>query len=165
MDGFKEIVPSYKLKESQTAKLFDVLVAHTDLTQNAEVIGNAEILNSTMGYDKVIFSMDLVKVIPKHSVISQFLLAAILQDKRFKGHCLGYVNGTTVLHLSKKALPEYKLYLPSHLSVLSPLSDLLEAHYREIAYRINENKRLAELRDTLLPKLMSGEIDVSDVEI
>ena len=28
-----------------------------------------------------------------------------------------------------------------------------------------ENKQLAELRDTLLPKLMSGEIDVSDVEI
>lgn len=29
----------------------------------------------------------------------------------------------------------------------------------------HENARLAELRDSLLPKLMSGEIDVSDVEI
>lgn len=28
-----------------------------------------------------------------------------------------------------------------------------------------ENKRLADLRDTLLPKLMSGEIDVSAVKI
>ena len=28
-----------------------------------------------------------------------------------------------------------------------------------------ENKRLAELRDTLLPKLMNGEIDVSEVKI
>lgn len=29
----------------------------------------------------------------------------------------------------------------------------------------NENIHLAQLRDTLLPKLMSGEIDVSEVEI
>ena len=28
-----------------------------------------------------------------------------------------------------------------------------------------ENKKLAELRDTLLPKLMSGELDVSDLDI
>ena len=33
-----------------------------------------------------------------------------------------------------------------------------------IANRL-ENKRLAKLRDTLLPKLMNGEIDVSAVEI
>lgn len=34
-----------------------------------------------------------------------------------------------------------------------------------IANNAKESKRLAELRDTLLPKLMSGEIDVSEVEI
>ncbi|EKE49844.1 hypothetical protein B216_09226, partial [Bifidobacterium bifidum LMG 13195] len=28
-----------------------------------------------------------------------------------------------------------------------------------------ENKRLIEIRDTLLPKLMSGEIDVSKVDL
>lgn len=38
LDGFKEIVPSEKLKAEQQVDLFDILVAHTDLTQNAEVI-------------------------------------------------------------------------------------------------------------------------------
>jgi len=32
---------------------------------------------------------------------------------QFKGHCLGYVNGTTVLHLNKKALPEFEIRIPS----------------------------------------------------
>lgn len=106
LDGYKEIIPSSKLKESQHAELFDTLVAHTDLTQNAEVIGNAELVMSKSGYDDIVFSMDLVKVLPKKDGVSKFLIAAILQDKKFKAHCLGYVNGTTVLHLSKKALPE-----------------------------------------------------------
>ena len=165
LDGYKEIIPSSKLKESQHAELFDTLVAHTDLTQNAEVIGNAEPVMSKSGYDDIVFSMDLVKVLPKKENVSKFLLAAILQDKKFKAHCLGYVNGTTVLHLSKKALPEYKLFLPSDLSKLRPLDEIVTTLYKQISSNISENTYLEELRVALLPKLMSGELDVSGIDL
>ena len=165
LDGYKEIIPSSKLKESQHAELFDTLVAHTDLTQNAEVIGNAELIMSKSGYDDIIFSMDLVKVLPKKDSVSRFLIAAILQDKKFKSHCLGYVNGTTVLHLSKKALPEYKLFLPSDFSTLKPLDEVVTALYKQVSSNISENTYLEELRESLLPKLMSGELDVSDIDL
>lgn len=165
LDGYKEIIPSNKLKDTQHAELFDTLVAHTDLTQNAEVIGNAEPVMSKSGYDDIVFSMDLVKVVPKSKHISKFLIAAILQDKKFKAHCLGYVNGTTVLHLSKKALPEYQLYLPDDLSVLKPLDELVTALYQRISANIEEIIKLETLRDTLLPKLMSGELDVSNIDL
>ena len=164
LDGYKEIIPSSKLKESQHAELFDTLVAHTDLTQNAEVIGNAEPVMSKSEYDDIVFSMDLVKVLPKKDGVSKFLIAAILQDKKFKAHCLGYVNGTTVLHLSKKALPEYKLFLPSDFSTLKPLDEVVTALYKQVSSNISENTYLEELREALLPKLMSGEIDVSTVQ-
>lgn len=165
LDGYKEIVPSSKLKDTQHAELFDTLVAHTDLTQNAEVIGNAEPVMSKSGYSDIVFSMDLVKVVPKNNHISKFLIAAILQDKKFKAHCLGYVNGTTVLHLSKKALPEYQLYLPDDLSTLKPLDELVTALYQKISANIEEITKLEALRDTLLPKLMAGELDVSDIDL
>ena len=165
LDGFKEIIPSSKLKSSQHADLFDTLVAHTDLTQNAEVIGNAEPILSFAGYSDIVFSMDVVKVLPSRPEISKFLIAALLKDKKFKDHCLGYVNGTTVLHLSKKALPEYNLMLPNDLSVLKPLDDAVSAMYMQMAYNIDESVKLTALRDELLPKLMSGEIDVSDLSI
>lgn len=58
------------------------------------------------------------------------------------------------------------------LSVLLPNSDVLESFnaiytpiYNLIATNFTENQRLATLRDTLLPKLMNGEIDVSAVRI
>ena len=165
LDGYKEIIPSSKLKESQHAELFDTLVAHTDLTQNAEVIGNAEPVMSKSGYDDIVFSMDLVKVLPKKDGVSKYLITAILQDKKFKAHCLGYVNGTTVLHLSKKALPEYKLFLPSDFSTLKPLDEVVTALYKQVSSNISENTYLEELRESLLPKLMSGELDVSDIEL
>lgn len=165
LDGFKEIRPSNKLKSTQRLALYDILVAHTDLTQNAEVIGNAEMVMSLLDYHDAIFSMDLVKVVPKPGCLSQFLLAALLQNRVFKAHCLGYVNGTTVLHLSKKALPEYKLLLPNDLSVLSPLDKAITALYLQISANIEENSRLELLRETLLPQLMSGEIDVSNIKL
>ncbi len=163
LDGYKEIQPSAKLKPEQHAQLFDTLVAHTDLTQNAEVIGNAEPILSMSGYNDIVFSMDVVKVLPKKG-ISRFLIAALLQDGRFKAHALGYVNGTTVLHLSKKALPEFELLLPPDLEELAPLANAVEAMYRKIADNIDESTHLANLRDTLLPKLMSGELDVSNID-
>ena len=165
LDGYKEIVPSSKLKDTQHAELFDTLVAHTDLTQNAEVIGNAEPVMSKSGYSDIVFSIDLVKVVSKNNHISKFLIAAILQDKKFKVHCLGYVNGTTVLHLSKKALPEYQLYLPNDLSALKPLDELVTVLYQQISANIEEITKLEALRDTLLPKLMSGELDVSSLDL
>ena len=165
LDGYKEIIPSGKLKPEHHASVFDTVVAHTDLTQNADVIGNAEPILSLSGYDDIVFSMDLVKVIPTSNELSKFLIAAILQTQRFKNHCLSYVNGTTVLHLSKKALPEYELMLPADLTVLKPLDDAVEAMYRQMARNIDESVNLAKLRDGLLPRLMSGELDVSDIDL
>lgn len=164
LDGYKEIIPSDKCKIEQEAHLYDILVAHTDLTQNADVIGNAELLLCTNKYEKIIFSMDVVKVIPKNHM-PHFILATMLKSKNFKSHCLGYVNGTTVLHLSKKALPDYIIYIPKDLSLLSKLEEFLKNIYILISNNLNENIRLTQLRDTLLPKLMSGEIDVANVKI
>ena len=155
MEGYKEIIPLKKLKNTQFAKPFDIFVAHTDLTQNAEVIGNAELLMGPMKHKSIIFSMDLVKVTPKDNRISKFLLAAILQNHRFKEHCFGYINGTTVLHLSKKALSDYQIILPKNLSDVVPLNSVIESMYRQISTNLAENIYLENIRNHLLLKIMS----------
>ena len=148
-DGFKAINPSD-------------LVAHTDLTQNAEVIGNAELVLSLGEYNKIIFSMDLVKVLPSSSFPYRFLIAAMLKNKLFKGHCQGYVNGTTVLHLNKKALPEYKVMIPTDTEA-KKMNEILGGYYKRMSENLKENDMLEQLRDTILPKLMSGELKINDL--
>ena len=159
VDGFKDIVASNKLKAEHHANLFDILVAHTDLTQNADVIGNAEMLLTFDKYSDIIFSMDLVKVLPKQTFPYKYLLAALLKNPHFKKHCMGYVNGTTVLHMNKKALPEYIVNLPS-IEEIQSMDNAFKAYYLKMAEILQENNSLSTLRDTLLPKLMSGEINI-----
>ena len=162
VDGFKDITPSAKLKECHYVNMFDILVAHTDLTQDADVIGNAELLLTYGKYDSIIFSMDLVKVLPKNNFPYRFLLAAMLKNNIFKGHSLGYVNGTTVLHLNKKALPEFEIRIPSKADA-EKMNDALVPYYKLMAKLLQENDRLIRFRDTLIPKLMSGELKINDI--
>lgn len=161
-EGFKGINPSAKLKECHYVNLFDILVAHTDLTQNADVIGNAELLLTYGKYNNIIFSMDLVKVLPKEIFPYRFLLAAMLKNKLFKGHCLGYINGTTVLHLNKKALLDFEIRKPSN-SEAKMMNETLTPYYKRMAELLQETDKLISLRDTLLPKLMSGELKITDI--
>ena len=49
--------------------------------------------------------------------------------------------------------------------ILLKFNNIAEPVYQKIYYNNFEIKKLQKLRDTLLPKLMSGEIDVSEVNL
>ncbi|AMK14549.1 type I restriction-modification system S subunit HsdS [methanogenic archaeon mixed culture ISO4-G1] len=164
IEGYKDLEISPRVKDSQFVDLFDILIAHTDLTQGAEIIGNAEIILSKGKYNKLVASMDLVKIQPNGNV-GRYLLAALLSGYNFKGHCLGYVNGTTVLHLGKDATKEYAIALPSNQETLHGYDLFCKVIYHTISENMVEIEKLTELRDCLLPKLMSGEVDVSTIDL
>ena len=162
-DGFKAITPT-KIKDEQYVDKFDILIACTDLTQNADIIGNAVMLLTKDTYKKIILSMDLVKVIPSTDIINKYILFAILNSNEFKNFALGYKNGTTVLHLNKKCLQDYTIKLPEQ-STLNEIGKIFENCYKKISANIEQNRTLEQLRDTLLPKLMNGEIDLDNIDI
>ena len=164
VDGFKPINPS-KAKPSQYVEVGDIIVAHTDLTQNADIIGRAIQVIDSGGYAQLIESLDLVKVSSKRKDISNEFLAALLGTEDFHRHCLAYVNGTTVLHLGKKALSEYELKMPKDATMKTTLDQAFKVIAGMQAELIRENRGLEQLRDSLLPKLMSGGIDVSKIEL
>lgn len=72
-------------------------------------------------------------------------------------------KATTMGHIKRDELAKAEVLIPTEAdynrigALLQPIYDLI------IANRI-ENKKLAETRDSLLPKLMSGEIDISEVD-
>lgn len=164
-DGFKEIIYSDKVKPHHFINENDVLIACTDMTQDADIIGNCVILLDKQDYNELIMSMDLVKIESKVPEINNFLLSTIFKSYSFKKHILGYVNGTTVLHLDKNGIKKFKIALPKNLSELQNISEIFEIIYNKIQFNQKEINKLINLRDTLLPKLMSGEIDVSKIKI
>ena len=71
---------------------------------------------------------------------------------------------TTVIHIGKKDYDAFEFNLPNE-SVLDRFDELTAPMMKQIVSNNFENKRLAATRDALLPKLMSGEIDVSDIRL
>ena len=47
----------------------------------------------------------------------------------------------------------------------SEFEKIVEINYKKISSNLEENNTLTQLRDTLLPKLMNGEIDLDKIEI
>ena len=71
---------------------------------------------------------------------------------------------TTVIHIGKKDYDAFEITLPDS-STLDSFDALTSPMMMQIVSNSFENKRLAAMRDTLLPKLMSSEIDVSSVQL
>ena len=150
LDGFKPLKVLGKIKPSMYAKKGELLVAHTDLTQNADIIGNPILLLNLSTFDKAIISMDLVKV--ESNIIAKELMYFILKSSNFKAHALGYCSGTTVLHLSKKALQEYVFDMPNDKKIIADLTNKLKVIFERISVSIEEVKKLKALKDLYLQK-------------
>ncbi len=71
------------------------------------------------------------------------------------------VHGATVDRIPLKEMPTWPIALPS-VSVRDRLSDALEALHASIEQAAVENRTLADLRDTLIPQLVTGKIRVKD---
>lgn len=147
-------------KKEQEVVVGDLIVAHTDLTQDAEVLGNPAFVYEDGGYNKLIITMDLVKVVPKIDNVSSSFIYFLMLDRRFKGHCVGYSNGTTVLHLSKKAIPTYEIALPINMDLVIKFSKIATSLTSKLSNNLVQIQTLSKTRDTLLPQLMSGEVRV-----
>lgn len=160
--GFKPFKGSPKTQHE--VKIGDLVVAHTDLTQDAEVLGNPAFIFDNGGFEKMYITMDLVKVISKNENIGSSFLYYLMKDRYFKGHCVGYSNGTTVLHLSKKAIPEYQLYLPENFDLIKKFTKIANDTTNKISLNKDAIKSLTKTRDTLLPKLMSGQVRVNNIK-
>ena len=94
--------------------------------------------------------MDLVIVRPKD--FNNSLLYLLLHNSDFKKHALGYCAGTTVLHLNKKALQEYMVYIPKDKSLLNSISEEVSLLIRKQSQLIHENQKLTELKQLYLKK-------------
>lgn len=71
---------------------------------------------------------------------------------------------TTVIHIGKKDFDAFEIVLPDE-ATLDSFDSITAPMVEKIVNNSLQNKRLAVLRDTLLPKLMSGELDVSNIDL
>jgi type I restriction enzyme S subunit len=148
---------SGKYSEKNLIKNGDLLIAATDVTRNAEIIGKA-ILVPDYYTDSLVFSMDIAKISSNHLPVS--FLMMLFNSNHYHNYIKWYATGTIVLHLNLDGVNRYVSEIPP-----SNILHMFDEFYMPIANRIyntaKENKELSELRDWLLPMLMNGQVKVN----
>lgn len=97
----------------------------------------------------------------KENLIFYIGLWGILHEREIE--CL-HTGSTGQTELPKERVKALELHLPDN-GTLDRFNTLIAPMAAAIVSKQNENNKLATLRDALLPKLMSGEIDVSAVQL
>jgi len=159
-DGLKHYEGPYK--DTQKVLSGDVVIALTDMTQERRIVartGRVPMLDTDFG----VLSMDLVKIEPKEG-FSRDYLYGYFRGSDFADNLKQHANGANVLHLSPDRIKEYQFFLPSE-DLRERFTASSAMLFRQIENLNRRNITLRQTRDLLLPKLISGELDVSELDI
>ena len=145
---------SGKSREDQLVVKGDVIMGLTE--QAIGLAGYAALLPTVP--DRSVISADLVKFAPKQGVPAEFVYA-LLRYGRLSELISPLANGTKIKHLRPQSLLRVTAQIPSielmqrYAAVVCPAYERIDVCQQQIA-------AAREVRDRLLPKLMSGEIEV-----
>lgn len=73
-------------------------------------------------------------------------------------------SGSTIVNLNKAQFGKIPVVIPS-IDTMRSFDEIVCPMFESILSNQEENIKLADLRDSLLPRLMSGELDVSNIDI
>ena len=109
-----------------------------------------------------ICSTDIVVVVPRAPDWGAFILACLSSDE-FVDYTNRTSTGTKMPRTSWKTMAQYKICLPPE-QVAYAFQDITQPLLDRLSANVHETTALAQTRDLLLPKLMSGEIRLRDAE-
>jgi type I restriction enzyme S subunit len=141
----------------------DVIVANTEQGHDRLLIGYAAIVPEFFG-DHGIASHHIYRLRPKStSPLTAAFLCSLLNAPQMHDVVSGYANGTTVNMLPLDGVQKPLLVLPPVTLVEAFDALALNCEHRR-EEMVSESRTLSALLDSLLPKLISGELAVKDAE-
>lgn len=142
---------SAKLLGDRTAEPTDILVSF-DGTPGRVRIGHEG------GFSTGIRRLDAIS-----NLVTPGFLYCLMRSQRIQSVISAHSTGTTILHASS-AIPELRLPSRATKPAIEAFEYVTSALLQRYLIRIDQVRAASRMRDLLLPKLVSGDIDVSDLE-
>lgn len=113
---------------------------------------------------KGIIANNLFKITPKVNYISSNFLYSYFNNNKFQRYIKGNATSSTMPAINFSTLNDRDIIIPTTdlINKFNEISETIRLKQLSIS---NQNKILSDLRDTLLPKLMNGEIELDKIEI
>ena len=96
----------------------------------------------------------------KGNKISTEIILCLLRNSNISD----LVTGAVQPKLNQGNMNKISIPLPQDLSIIRPVEYVISCHYDLFRQNVSETKELTTLRDILLPKLISGELAVSQIQ-
>jgi type I restriction enzyme S subunit len=160
-EGIKDYAGEYR--DKHLLQPGDIIVSNTEQGFDHRLIGHAAIVPSRFG-SKGLYSHHIYRVRPKpNTPFRSHYLVELFNNQRWHYWISGFSNGTTINMLPMDALEMPMLVVPP-VKIVQNFNMLAEAVHLRIEDNLQQSRTLATLRDTLLPKLLSGELSVAKMK-
>lgn len=136
----------------------DIVIATRQQSDNLPILGAPAIIPEIDKNYKVIVGTNLYKVV-NNSNLNYYSLYRLLKSTEYKNFIKSNAKGSTVRMITKDAILSFPILLPPNNTV-NKLNKELSSINNKIELNNYQIQTLTQLRDTLLPKLMSGEVRV-----
>jgi type I restriction enzyme S subunit len=113
---------------------------------------------------EAVFASYLVRLSRKTNCIGPYYLFYFLIDEKYQGYITGASTGTTRKSASAGVLTGIDILVPTD-QLLADFEFQIQAIRKLLNNLLERNTTLRRTRDLLLPKLISGEVDVSELDI
>jgi type I restriction enzyme S subunit len=153
---------SGETKERNWVQPGDLVFANTDMTQNRLILGSPHVVEGNSN-EAFLYSHHVFAARPTTTdsrLWTRFIFFQLLQPE-FRERAEGFATGTTVLFLPADAAEALSFAAPD-LPLVQAFNDETDPWLERAKNLRAENQTLTALRDTLLLKLMSGELRVGE---
>ncbi len=148
--------------EKYILKKGDVLMAMTDMKDNVAILGNTALMEVD---NKYIVNQRVGLLRCKNDYgISYPYIYLLTNSIDFLTDLRKRANSGVQVNLSSTEIKNSEVVIATK-DINIKFNNIVEPFFEQIFANDIENSRLTQLRDTLLPKLMNGEIDVDKVEV
>lgn len=151
-EGTKKYSGDYK--NAQVVQKGDLVMGVTDMTQDRRTVGAVALLPELEG--ESVISADLIKI---DSELGNCFLFCMFCYGGVSSQVGQFATGATVLHLRPQAVLDFSVTLPAREEV-EAFESQISPLFEEQGNLLSQNRSLSRQRDRLLPRLMSGKIDV-----
>ena len=158
-EGIKRYAGEFK--ESHRVRGGDVIVAVTDMTPERNIAGRAARIPNYIG--EAIISTDLVRIETVAETNNAYTYG-LFGFSTLPLYLKEFASGTNVQHLSPSSISIQKIVVPPR-SLQDEYGQISEPAYVLRDYLEEKNQNLRKTRDLLLPRLISGRLDVEDLDI
>ena len=159
---FASLSSNYEYVDDETQKTISRYVTTTNdvLLSIVGTIGLTAIVDKSL--NKANLTENCVKLTNLHDISPEYLLLYLRSQhgsEEIKKNTVGAVQSKLpIKNIQKITIPVLSE------SELKSVNTTLKVYFDKISFNVAESQCLAKLRESLLPKLVSGELDISDID-